>query len=107
MYKGCCLSMLVDNILYHIIFCFISCLASVIGSDQYIIGIQDSALLKRSADNKPYIEYSAGDRRAIVELICSDGPTTLDTTGEGPDTIYTFHLTSKCACWNGCKGELF
>ncbi len=76
------------------------------GSDTFIIATQDTAKLDVTGPN-PTISYSAGVKNVYVELICStDSANTVEAVGEGPPAVYRFRLTSKCSCWNGCKGEL-
>ncbi len=41
-------------------------------------------------------------------MICEeDEPGSVQALGEVQPNNYQFRLSSKCACWNGCKGELF
>ncbi len=105
MYKCCCLSRLVANALYRI-YRFISSLVSLDGSDTFIIATQDTAQLDVTGPN-PTIVYTADIRTTRVELVCSTESTnSIEALGENQPAIYAFRLTSKCSCWNGCKGEL-
>jgi hypothetical protein len=103
------LSRLVVNIVYRIIFCFVFCLVSLDGQFTYVLGTQASAQWDAgSPGNNPTISYSADPKKVQVELVCQEGsPGDVQAVGEGPDNYYKFRLTGKCACWNGCKGELF
>ncbi len=110
MYKCCCLSRLVGNIVYCIIFCFTFCLVSMDGAFTFILGTQDSTQWDSGAGSgtNPIVKYSSGDKKVEVELICvKDTPDTLVALGENPQETYKFQLTGQCACWNGCKGKLF
>jgi hypothetical protein len=41
-------------------------------------------------------------------MICNTDPSgSLEAIGESDQGNYKFKLSSKCACWNGCQGELF
>lgn len=41
-------------------------------------------------------------------MICNrDQSGSVEAVGEFGTGNYQFKLTSKCACWNECKGELF
>ncbi len=41
-------------------------------------------------------------------MICTTDPSSsLEALGEFGVGTYQFKLSSKCACWNGCQGELF
>lgn len=71
----------------------------------YLLGRQESALWSPGNDNgaDPTVTYSGDLRKAIVILVCStNGSEEFEVVGEEPAYTYTFRLTSKCACWNGC-----
>ncbi len=87
---------------------FLFGLVSVDGELAFIIGTQNSVQWSEGAGlgQNPSVSYSAGPKTSVVELICStDETNTLEALGEGPPEIYKFRLTTKCACWNGCKGK--
>jgi len=104
------LSRLVSNIVDCIIFCFTFCLVSLDGQFTFILGTQDSIKWDAGADPdvNPTISYSYELKKVQIELICvPDTPDSLTAVGEVSENNYQFQLTGKCACWNGCKGELF
>jgi hypothetical protein len=114
MYKCCCLSRLVGNIVDCIICCFTSCLVSNDLQYTFILGKQDSATWKDAVGpgTYPTLSYSymgaEGPKQVEVTLKCAEGAdNTVVAIGEGPQGFYKFELTGKCACGNGCKGELF
>ena len=80
-------------------------LVSEDGLYSFSLGTQDSA--KWATGDPPTISYDAGERHVTVQLKCSDGGTSdLEALGEDPPTYYKLRLTSKCACWNGCTGDV-
>ena len=80
-------------------------LVSEDGLYSFSLGTQDSA--KWATGDPPTISYDTGERHVTVELNCSDGGTSdLEALGEDPPTYYKLRLTSKCACWNGCTGDV-
>ncbi len=87
---------------------FLFGLVSMDGTLTFIIGTQNSVRWSDGAGlgQNPSVIYSADTKISVVELICStDETNTLEALGEGPPEIYKFRLTTKCACWNGCKGK--
>ena len=73
--------------------------------DNFSLGTQDSA--KWSAGGaggmNPTVSYSTDLRHTTVLLQCStNGTNQFEFLGENPVYNYTFRLTNKCACWNGC-----
>ncbi len=73
----------------------------------FTIATQDTANLDLTPGINPTIVYTADIRTTRVELACStDSTNKIEALGEGPPATYAFRLTSKCSCWNGCKGEL-
>lgn len=99
----------VATIVDCITICFLSCLVSWDGKFQFALGTQDSAKWNPGdAGSNPTVSYTDGSKLVRVELICSeDVRGDLIALGENPMNTYKFRLTSKCACWNGCRGELF
>ena len=93
---------------------FILNLVSDDGQYEIILGKQDSAQwdVGTGASN-PLLKYSyndptSGQRNVEIELICNDDPQgDLVVVGEPSIGLYKFQLSSKCSCWNGCKGEQF
>ena len=78
------------------------------GQSTYSIGFQDTAVWNPGSDagDSPSINYVAKDQRTIVRLECSTtGQEEFEVFGEGPETLYLFRLTHKCACWNACTGK--
>jgi hypothetical protein len=56
----------------------------------------------------PTIVYTGAERVLYVDLRCLDSgePHKLEVHGHDPQSgQYTMTLSSKCACWNGCKGQ--
>ena len=96
--------------------CFI-CLVSQDGSDQYILGVQDSAqwIPPPGPGSTPTLKYSyqnptTGDlKHAVINLFCPrEGESeSFEPTNEYPMNIYNFNWKNKCLCWNGCKGKSF
>ena len=84
------------------------------GPDTHIIAKQDGATwdLHPSTTTNPVLKYrysgDTGDKNVEVEMICDKtGADRVEAVGEQGIGFYQFKLTSKCACWNECKGELF
>jgi hypothetical protein len=78
------------------------------GQFTFVLGTQDSAKWDaQGVSDNHTISYSSGEKQVLVTLVCSKGPTIVDALGEDPINNYKFRVTSKCACWNGCKGKLF
>ena len=74
----------------------------------YPLGDQNSIQWKFDPGRDlPTLVYSEGGRKLVVTLFCQEtsGDDVLDVYGEdqSPGT-YNMKLTSKCACWDGCKG---
>ncbi len=108
MYKCCCLSRLVSNIVDCIIFSFTFCLVSMDGQFTFVLGTQDSTRWNENPGTNPSISYSNAEKQVQMELVCSpDTADTLIALGEDPINTYKFQLIGKCSCWNGCSGELF
>ena len=87
------------------LFCIGCYLVSMDGLDNFTLGTQDSAKWSAGAgpSNMPMISYSTDVKHVTVLLQCStDGADQFEVLGEGPANNYTFRLTNKCACWNGC-----
>ncbi|CAF4576806.1 unnamed protein product, partial [Rotaria magnacalcarata] len=55
-----------------------------------------------SVDGQATLVYSAIDRQAIVNLVCSQDLDQLIVNGEYERKHYNLTLLSKCACWNQC-----
>lgn len=88
-----------------LIFCRSFFLANAEERAFYLLDRQESALWSPGNDNgaDPTVTYSGDLRKAIVILVCStNGSEEFEVVGEEPAYTYTFRLTSKCACWNGC-----
>lgn len=77
------------------------------GRYTYSIGTQGSAVWNAgSGSANPSIIYSTDERKSVVTLICSPtGTEEFEALGEDPMNVYTFRLTHKCACWDGCSSE--
>ena len=74
----------------------------------FTLGTQESAQWYTDGviSNLPEVRYAYGEKTVIVALQCSTSTTaSFDVLGEGPVNVYTFKLTHKCACWNGCSGK--
>lgn len=74
----------------------------------YVLGYQETASWSpgNASGADPTVTYFAGQRKVIVILVCStNGSEAFEVLGEDPAFTYTFRLTSKCACWNGCTGK--
>ncbi len=74
----------------------------------FILGKQDSAKWDDGSrlGVAPSISYSFNTKIVYVELVCSSSEIEeFEALGEDPQETYTFRLTHKCACWNGCNGE--
>jgi len=84
------------------------CQISKDGKYSFEIGKQETVQwLPPLPGGVPQIRYTAGLKSLIVDLVCSQGPDRLDAYGEkgGIQNIFYVTLTSKCACWDGCKGS--
>ncbi len=84
------------------------------GTDTHILAKQDGASweLNHPTTPNPVLKYQyngdTGQKNIEIEMICDpnqDG--SLEAVGEMGTGFYQFKLTSVCACWDGCKGELF
>ena len=91
---------------------FFTCLVSLDGGLQFILGKQDSAQWDTGivTGTNPILTYSysdeSGQKNVEIELICSeDSDDELVALGEIDIGFYKFQLTSKCSCWDGCKNE--
>ena len=75
----------------------------------YSLGTQNSLQWKVVAgQDLPNLFYTSGERSLLVNLRCLDsgGPNKLDVYGHDSVTNYfTMTLSSKCACWDRCKGQ--
>ncbi|CAF3349978.1 unnamed protein product [Rotaria socialis] len=74
----------------------------------YSLGTQNS-LQWTVAPGKdlPTLHYTTGERTLVVSLHClsAGGKNKLVVHGLNPTTkLYEMTLSSKCACWDGCKG---
>jgi len=72
----------------------------------FILGKQDSAKWDAGVGaTNPMLSYSYKEKNVQIEMNCAQDKTTpeLEALGEGPQNFYKFKLTSKCACYNGCK----
>lgn len=76
----------------------------------YSLGSQESIEWESRGNDLPYIYYTSIDgRKLLVTLKClSDGESDqlLVHGYEDAVKLYVMVLSSKCACWNGCKGLL-
>jgi hypothetical protein len=70
------------------------------GQDQ-----DDVEWVPTQGDDPPFIAYTSEERKLRVNLRCiKSGPDSLEVYGYDLATqFYTMTLSSKCACWNGCK----
>ena len=78
------------------------------GQYHYNLGNQGTASWNPGSEigSSPSVTYTHGERTVIVKLQCSTtGTEEFEVLGEDPKNYYTFRLTHKCACWNGCSGE--
>ncbi len=78
------------------------------GQYGFVLGTQESALWNPGAGtgDNPSIAYSYDEKRVIVLLQCSTtGMEEFEILGESPTNMYTFRLTHKCACWDGCSSK--
>jgi hypothetical protein len=73
----------------------------------YVTGTQESAKwdIGNETDVSATITYSKTIRTTIVHLRCSTTGVEDFEVFDGPDPVYIFRLTHKCACWNGCLSE--
>jgi hypothetical protein len=74
---------------------------------QYNLGTQGTASWNPGSESDvPSVTYIHDVRTVIVKLQCStSGAEEFEVLGEDPTNYYTFRLTHKCACWNGCSSE--
>ncbi|CAF0984760.1 unnamed protein product [Adineta steineri] len=74
----------------------------------YSLGTQNSIKWKTTADDDtPTLIYTSGERTSEVKLRCltSKEPDKLEVQGyDALKALYTMTLSSKCVCWDGCKG---
>ncbi len=78
------------------------------GQFTYAIGTQESASWNpgTGTNDSPSVSYSNGEKRVIVSLECSvTGVEKFEALGESPTNTYTFRLTHRCACWDGCSSQ--
>ncbi len=83
------------------------------GPDTHILAKQDGATWDlHPPTTNPVLKYQyngdTGQKNVEIEMICDpnqDG--SLEAVGEQGVGFYQLKLTSKCACWDVCKGELF
>ena len=92
------------------------CLVSGDGSDQFILGSQDSAQWTPppGPGSTPTLRYSyqypAGDLKHVrIDLSCAKESESemFEFTNESPMNTYNFNWKNKCLCWNGCLGKSF
>ena len=73
----------------------------------YSLGTQNSVQWKK-VDNQEYpnILYTSGQRSLQIELKCKrSGAHQLDVYGyDDANLVYKMTLSSRCVCWNVCKG---
>lgn len=73
----------------------------------YSLGSHNSIQWHSMPDgNPPYMTYSSGERMSKINLVCLEsGEDRLDVQGQDTATqMYVMTLSSRCACWDGCKG---
>ena len=114
MQQRCCLPRLVVAIFEEITCILISDLAAAAGDLQYTLGNQEDVHWDAGVGPGliPILRYKhtgdTGEKNVQITLICDENTEgDLITTGERPTQqgYYDFQLTSKCVCWNKCKGE--
>ena len=74
----------------------------------FTIGSQESISWKDEGviSETPAAVYEHGEKTTIVYLKCSASDTHhFEVIGEGPTNVFSFRLTHKCACWNGCTDK--
>ena len=74
----------------------------------FAIGMQETAVWSTGTGtgDGPSITYTHGEKLVRVILQCSSTEVAeFEVLGEGPTNVYTFSLTHKCACWNGCSSK--
>ncbi|CAF2108115.1 unnamed protein product [Rotaria magnacalcarata] len=71
-------------------------------SVSYVLGFNSIVTWSISVDGQATLVYSAIDRQAIVNLVCSQDLDQLIVNGEYERKHYNLTLLSKCACWNQC-----
>ncbi|CAF3746251.1 unnamed protein product [Rotaria sordida] len=81
------------------------CQISMDGKLSFNLGTQDSVKWNPGSGLRSLaVSYSAGEKRVTVILQCTtDDTNELEVLGESSINNYRFVLTSKCACWDGCK----
>ena len=93
--------------------CFI-CLVSQDGSDQYILGVQDSAqwIPPLEPGSTPALKFefqrSGSDLKHVrIDLFCAKESESemFEFFMESPANYYQFYWKNKCLCWNGCTGK--
>jgi len=78
------------------------------GQQTFTLGTQESASWNPGSDlnDVPSVNYVYGNKKVSVLLQCStEGNNEFQAFGEDPINTYKFHLTHKCACWNGCSSK--
>lgn len=78
------------------------------GQFRFALAKQDSATWSiDAAGSNPVLSYSLNEKKVTVEIQCSDSTNPLFTAvGEIQTNTYSFRLSHKCGCWDGCKGRL-
>jgi len=75
----------------------------------YSLGTQGSLQWATTeGQDLPSLVYTSAPRTLVIDLHClnSGEPNKLEVHGRDEITgLYTMTLSSKCACWNGCKGQ--
>ena len=77
------------------------------GLNLYNLGNQETATWNAGGgSDPPSVTYAHAGRVVTVKLQCStSGTEEFEVLGEDPKNFYTFRLTHKCACWDGCSSE--
>ncbi|CAF1555366.1 unnamed protein product [Rotaria sordida] len=76
------------------------------GRVSYSIGTQASIIWKNTLDDMPSLVYTSADRtkQLFVDMLCIQSDEhKLEVHGETKTNEYHMTLSTKCACWNGCK----
>ena len=90
------------------------CLVSGDGSDQYMLGTQNSVswIPPPGPGSTPTLKYSyqnptTGDLKQVtMNLFCvGEGEDSFEFVLESPVNNYNFNWKNKCLCWNGCLGK--
>ncbi|CAF1265475.1 unnamed protein product [Didymodactylos carnosus] len=69
-----------------------------------LFGVQSQVVWTPSSfDSLPSIDYQYGTKVLRVFLQCSNGSDSLALLGEKYTNTYFMQLSSKCACYDGCK----